>query len=130
MPALNFMARFADDVQFGIKRQSIRAPRKDGRPHCKRGDQLKLYTGMRSKSCRLLGTAKVLRVVPVVINAIDMYLDGRLLLSYLPDRDAPQTDNEFARADGFGSFTEMADWFRETHGLPFTGVVIYWGEPR
>lgn len=26
MPALNFKERFADDVRFGIKRQTVRAP--------------------------------------------------------------------------------------------------------
>jgi hypothetical protein len=33
-------------------------------------------------------------------------------------------DDEFAVADGFSSFHEMADWFDITHGLPFVGVLI------
>ncbi len=130
MPALNFKKQFAEAVEWGHKRQTIRADRKDGRPHCKRGDTLKLYTGMRSKSCRLLAVAKVTHTARVTIEATCMKLDGRLLYSILHDRDGPLTDNEFAKADGFDSFTDMANWFDETHGLPFEGTVIYWSEPR
>ncbi|MAU21066.1 MAG: hypothetical protein CMH13_11100 [Martelella sp.] len=131
MPALNFQRRFAEDVEYGIKRQSVRARRKDGRPHCKVGDELKLYTGMRTKTCRLLGRATVIRLAPVRIEGTCMYLDGRPLLSAIYDRDQiEQTDNEFAQADGFKGFMDMAAWFDDTHGLPFEGVVIYWDQPR
>jgi hypothetical protein len=130
MPAFNFRPEFAEAVEWGYKRQTIRADRRDGRPHCKRGDTLKLYTGMRTKSCRLLGTATVTRLARVRIEPTCMYLDGRLLFATLHDRDGPQTDNEFAEADGFSSFMDMSDWFAKTHGLPFEGTVIYWDEPR
>ncbi len=127
MPALNFKAEFADLVEYGEKTQTVRAPRKDGRPHCKRGDTIKLYTGMRTKNCRLLRTGTVSRVVPVRIEATEMFLNGQRLPSTIYSRDQiEQTDNEFAEADGFESFMDMADWFRKTHGLPFEGVVIYW----
>jgi hypothetical protein len=33
---------------------------------------------------------------------------------------------DFAIADGFSGPSEMADWFSEQHGLPFSGIVIYW----
>lgn len=131
MPALNFKKQFAQDVEFGVKRQSVRAPRKDGRPHCKVGDTLKLYTGMRTKECRLLGEATVQQIAKVRIEGTEMFLDGKRLYSTLHSRDQfGQTDNEFAEADGFGSFMDMADWFQEVHGLPFEGVVIFWDEPR
>lgn len=130
MPALNFQKQFAEAVEWGKKRQTIRADRKDGRPHCKRGDTIKLYTGMRSNSCRLLAEATVTHTARVTIEATCMYLDGRPLYSIIHDRDGPLTDNEFAQADGFDGFTEMANWFDETHGLPFEGTVIFWSEPR
>jgi hypothetical protein len=129
MPALNFQARFAHDVEWGHKRQTVRAPRKDGRPHCKVGDQLKLYTGMRSKACRLLYVATVTRIATVRIEAVEMFINGRRLPSAIYDRNCEQTDNEFAQADGFDSFTEMAAWFEKTHGLPFEGVLVEWGGP-
>lgn len=131
MPALNFKKQFAEDVEFGSKRQTVRAPRKDGRAHCKQGDIVKLYTGMRTKDCRLLGEAKVTRTEPVRIEATCMYLGGRPLPSAIYSRDQLEiTDNEFAEADGFSGFTEMANWFDAVHGLPFEGTVIYWDEPR
>lgn len=127
MPALNFKTAFADDVERGVKLQTVRAHRKDGRPHCRVGDRLKLYTGMRSKSCRLLRTVTVTDVRPVRIEETKMYLDGELLPSFISSRDQlEQTDNEFAEEDGFPGFMEMADWFRDVHGLPFEGVVIKW----
>lgn len=130
MPALNFKAQFAENVEYGHKRQTIRAPRKDGRDHCKVGDNLRLYTGMRTKSCRLLGEARVKRIDRIWMDAVCMKLNGQIVHSSLTSRDDPMTDNEFARADGFDGFIEMADWFRDVHGLPFEGVVIYWDEPR
>lgn len=126
MPALNFNTQFALAVETGTKSQTIRAHRKDGRPHCKVGDTIKLYTGMRTKSCRVLRTARVTRIDTITINAIDMQLNGRQIFSNLDSRDADLTDNEFAKNDGFNSFTDMAAWFERTHGLPFSGVVIYW----
>jgi hypothetical protein len=131
MPALNFKKQFAEDVEFGNKRQTVRAPRKDGRPHCKSGDTIKLYTGMRTKDCRLLGEATVLRAEPVRIEATCMYLNGPP--TAFRDHFTGPVGNYRQRirpADGFGGFTEMANWFDDTHGLPFEGTVIYWDEPR
>ena len=34
--------------------------------------------------------------------------------------------NDFAHADGFVGYSEMLAWFRDTHGLPFAGIVIHW----
>lgn len=131
MPALNFKAQFARDVENGEKRQTVRAPRKDGRKHCKVGDTIKLYTGMRTKQCRLLASATVTDVKRIRIEPTCMYLDGNLLPSTIYSRDQTEpTDNEFAEADGFESFMDMADWFRDVHGLPFEGVVIEWNEPQ
>ena len=130
MPAFNFKAQFASDVEFGNKRQTVRAPRKDHRPHCKVGDTIKLYTGMRTKSCRLLAEATVTRISRVKIEPTCMYLNDRLVPSTFYGRDCEQTDNEFAEADGFESFMDMSKWFEDTHGLPFEGVVIQWDEPR
>lgn len=131
MPALNFKKEFARAVETGEKRQTVRAHRKDGRPHCKQGDTIKLYTGMRTKSCRLLAEATVLSIKPVRIEATEMWLDGQRLHASIFSRDQfDPTDNEFAQADGFTSFMDLSDWFRQVHGLPFEGVVIRWDEPR
>ena len=126
MPALNFKAQFAEDVEYYNKRQTVRARRKDGRPHCKVGDTIKLYTGMRTKGCRLLREGTVTGVDTIWMDATSMKINGRHVYSVIHDRSDPTTDNEFARADGFDGFTEMADWFSDVHGLPFEGVVIHW----
>lgn len=125
MVAINFKAQFADDVEDGTKRQTIRQ-----KARCKPGDTLQLYTGMRQKGCRLLGTAVCLSVTPIKINATDMELDGRMLLAGHATRgDLEDRDDDFAQKDGFKGFTEMAEWFEKTYGkLPFVGFVIKWGE--
>ena len=58
MVAYNFQKQFADAVERGEKRQTIRAPRRDGR-HAKVGDKLQLYTGMRTKQCGMIVTGKL-----------------------------------------------------------------------
>lgn len=131
MVALNFKAQFADDVEDRRKLRSIRAPRKDGR-NPKAGDHLQLYTGMRQAGCRKLGEAQCWRVRPVEIDRQGITLDGRKLhagnaSTHQGDVDPEHYDGDFARADGFDSLTAMADFFNETHGLPFKGFLIEWG---
>lgn len=123
MVAINFQTRFADDVQLGIKRQTIRR-----RARCKPGDSIQLFTGMRTKSCRKLGEAICHRVRSVRICDTVVWLDGKQL--YVGDArhdDLRNCDNDFARLDGFPGFMEMAEWFRDRYGkLPFDGFVIEW----
>ncbi len=118
MPALNFQKRFAADVESGRKCQTIRAPRKDGRPTARPGDTLYLYTGMRTKGCRKLGEAVCTKTSQVVITD-----DWRILVNGSRVED----DDAFARADGFDDAANLYDWFRDTHSLPFEGSLIEWG---
>lgn len=39
--------------------------------------------------------------------------------------NTPEADS-FAVADGFRDFADLQQWFRDTHGLPFEGVLIRW----
>lgn len=130
MPALNFKAEFADDVEDRIKLRSIRKRRKDGRDP-KPGDRLHLYTGMRQKGCRKLGEADCMRVRPVEIDHMGVTLDGRRLYcgtapAFEGSVNPDGYDSDFARADGFSDFQEMKDWFDHQHGLPFSGLLIEW----
>ncbi len=132
MVALNFKAQFADDVEDGRKRRSIRAPRKDGR-NPKPGDKLQLYTGMRQKACRKLRDAKCIRVRPVEIDHTGVALDGRKLYcgdapAYAGGVDPEHYDSDFARADGFSTFQDMREFFEREHGLPFKGLLIEWSQ--
>lgn len=130
MVALNFKAQFAEAVEDGIKKRTVRAPRKDGRDP-KKGDKLQLYTGMRQKGCRKLGESEIVRVRSIVVDAQGIVLDGFRLYAgdapaYAGGINPEEYDGDFARADGFEGFTEMADFFRATHGLPFKGFLIEW----
>lgn len=130
MAALNFKAQFAEDVEDGRKRRSIRAPRKDGRDP-KAGDDLQLYTGMRQKGCRKLGAAKCWRVRTVEIDGTGVTLDGFRLyggyaLAYEGGVQPDRYDGDFAMADGFHGFGDLRDFFEEQHGLPFKGLLIEW----
>ena len=123
MPALNFKSQFADDVESGRKRQTIRKRRK--RP-IKVGDPLYLYTGMRTKHCRMLRAhpETCTSVEPIVIRSMDgvcvaVSVGGRLL-----NREGAET---IARADGFTSLDEFGAFFERQYGAStFEGVLLKW----
>ncbi|MCW5830181.1 MAG: hypothetical protein KIT79_12800 [Deltaproteobacteria bacterium] len=132
MPALNFQKRFVPMIRSGEKCQTILAHRNDGRPPCKPGDRLKLYTGMRTKGCKLVATVEVISCLPVRIFGTGFEVT----------HEEDETDYwhglslySFARLDGFRDWTELRDWFGRTHGLPFEGWLVRWdsngsaGEP-
>jgi len=118
MVAYNFKAIFAADVENRQKCQTIRAKRKDGRrPYP--GDDLQLYTGMRTKSCRKLRDAvcSMVRDIKIKENGT-VKIDGQVL------GRAPVED--LAIADGFTGREPFIAFFRDTHGLPFEGHLINW----
>jgi hypothetical protein len=123
MVALNFQPRFADAIECGEKRQTIRR-----NARCKPGDAIQLYTGQRTKECRKLGEAVCTRVRRVRICATEMQLDGKHVYAGNASRDDfDDCDNDFAKRDGFPGFMEMAEWFNDRYGsLPFEGFVIEW----
>lgn len=114
MPAVNFQARFAQAVESGEKLQTIRRTRR-----ANVGDDLRLYTGQRTRACRLLGIGRVTAVAGVSIDVSGMYIEGQRL-------DAIDA-YAVARQDGFASWAAMRDWFAETYGeLPFNGWLHQW----
>lgn len=118
MPAINFKKEFAVAVEHGLKHQTIRAPRRDGRPTATIGATLFLYTGMRSNSCRKLAEAVCTNTSQIVIteNPYRVIVNGAEVVD----------DEAFAVADGFDSAMEFYDFFDDVHGLPFEGVLIEW----
>ncbi len=125
MPLLGFQKQFAPLVESGEKRQTIRAFRKAGRDP-KVGETLYLYTGLRTKACRKLGEATCIEVRTFNLECSHaLLLDGRRL-----DYAGKEV---LAWADGFrvrhlAPYGEMVQWFEKTHGLPFEGLLIRWGE--
>lgn len=119
MVAYNFQKQFAEPVESGRKRQTIRANGK--RRHARPGDNLQLYTGMRTKACRKLRDAVCHDSCPILIEADKIW-------TFQPQE--LHTDLEaWARRDGFESWAAMRNFFEQTHGLPFSGVLIRWLVP-
>ncbi len=118
MPALNFMAQFAFLVEQGSKLKTIRPKRK--KP-IKPGDTLYLYTGLRTKSCRLLRVSTCSHVSTVEIYHDCVKVDSvRLDWWFILDI--------FANRDGFDSWNEMMRFFKTQYGLPFVGNLIEWNQ--
>jgi hypothetical protein len=104
----NFKKEFAPLVESGKKCQTVRATRKDGRVPVP-GDLAKGYTGLRTRSTRLLVSAPIVEAGRVLIDFREstIALDGGRLNGWESTR--------FAHADGFKSFPEMLAWFRKAH---------------
>ncbi len=126
MPQFNFQRRFADAVETGTKRQTVRHIRRR-RPEV--GQTAHLFTGLRTKAARCLGRHPITDARPVFVD-----LDGSLRLGETGDPDAvyhgraltPTEANALAIADGFASWAKMVEWIEATHGLPFEGTVTVW----
>ncbi len=119
MPAFNFQKQFAGRIRSGLKSQTIRAARKDGRDP-KPGDTLYLYTGMRTKECRKIKTVTCRQRdrILIPVNGCCVEIDGMRLT----DRQ----HGSLAINDGFTCWDQMRNWFEQVHGLPFSGYIYHW----
>lgn len=121
MVAINFKAQFADAVASGEKRQTIR---KRGKQTPCPGNVLQLYTGQRTRSCRLLKEVICWSVQDLQITIDEV--DGIVRIT-LDGEQLPFTEGgAIALADGFDSLASMRDFFKDLYGLPFEGVLIRW----
>lgn len=122
---LNFKQQFAPLVVAGVKTHTIRALRDDGRDPLP-GDELALYTGLRTK-----GTVKLLdtvveyvagvSILPAPHNAPSVMLGSRQLQAYEVET--------LAVNDGFATMQAFIDFFQTTYGLPFKGQLTGWAPP-
>lgn len=125
MVAYSFKPRFEAPIVDGSKAQTIRA---DRRRHARPGETLQLYTGMRTKSCRLIGLATCRAVVPIRID-----LEGGRIES---DRGTNMSTVEeldyFAQRDGFSGWSDMLDFWRREHprAAVWSGMLILWSSFR
>lgn len=116
MPALNFKIMFRPKIESGFKRHTIRAERAIP---IKRGDRLHLYTGMRTKACKLIFRTRCTRVQQIEIREWCLKIDGELIFA-----DECQ---QLAKHDGFENFEEMMAFWKGR--LPFKGQIIHWKFP-
>lgn len=124
MSAFNFCAQFVPAIEAGLKCQTIRAKRVDGR-NPKPGDALQLYTGMRTTKCRKIKADPVCRErYEIEIGLSDdklhayVVLDGRRLEHHQVI--------DLATADGFKDSAAFIAFFSEKHALPFYGYLYKW----
>lgn len=129
MTAYNFKDRFAEKILDKTKTQTCRAERVDGwRPRENTG--LQLYTGLRTKETKLLGTATIIRVASLRIEWAHSWVD------ITHDGVAKRVDcwsmgplDEFARADGFANWEEFWTFFHDIHPeQEFRGYIVTWGD--
>ncbi len=118
MPSLSFQKRFTDRVESGDKTHSIRTRRK--RPeqwHV--GRKVHLFTAMRTRSCRRLGTGEIIGLHDLTITGDGIYIDGTFM------NEKAQL-HEFAVQDGFKDWPDFIAFFSENYSLPFAGSLIIW----
>jgi hypothetical protein len=127
MVAYNFSAQFANDVEVGLKAQTIRREGKRNPPEV--GDELQLYTGMRTKHCRLLRNSICSKVTPIKIlpKFGEIHIQASTRIHWLIF-DSDKSLNALARHDGFHSYKELFDYFEsqvDDNGV-FKGHLIEW----
>lgn len=113
-----FAPRFAALVESGAKTQTVR-PTPKRLPAVGDVISLRAWSGSpyRSKQ-RVLREATVAEVLPVRITQVGISVDHSMLWDDGLLR--------FARADGFDSWPDMLEWFRQANGVPFEGILIRW----
>ena len=147
MVAYSFKKRFVVPIKIGLgmpyeiddivgdleaasrpKRQTIRANGK--RRHARPDEILQLYTAMRTRQCKLIGTARCVAVHDIVIAFGDARQHGMAPVISI-DGEARYLGlglNDFARLDGFEDWSDMLAFWKDEHGIdkPFSGVLIKW----
>lgn len=122
MVAYSFKAQFRAPILAGTKCQTIRADRKR---HARTGEALQLYTGMRTKQCRLIGRATTISVLPIRLD----FRRHSVMIGGPSYHTASELDC-FAQSDGFADWQEMAAFWRREHDTltEFSGMLIRWGD--
>jgi len=149
MVAYSFQRRFVEPILGGTKGGTIRAPRKAvfggrGGParyraavsggHALPGDEMQLYTGMRTKQSRLIAKFRCLEVAPIELLFVERAVLIGNGIKFLLRIDRTRWLDIFARFDGFADFDEMHAFWRNTRasrrpgeeGPEFSGWHIRW----
>jgi len=124
----NFNKQFADDVESGKKRQTIRKKGKRRPPNV--GEHLQLYTGMRTKVCRLLSREICKGISEIIIiprNKLVSFYSSSLGYFIMLNTYSPEL-TLLVEKDGFKSIDHFFEWFEkevDESGL-FVGHLIEW----
>lgn len=128
MRVIMFKKQFTEKILSGEKVSTIRP-----KARCKPGDTLSLrnWEGKpyRSKHKIIMETQyKSLHKISIyapnkmILESIDTYPQS---ITLIPMHYSEA--HQIARMEGFSDSNEMIDFFLKTHGLPFEGMLIYWG---
>lgn len=117
MVAYSFRPRFVAAIVSGRKRQTIRAARKR---HARAGEAVQLYTGMRTKQCRLIGVATCEAVREI---ALDFEHNAVRIEGFAAMRTEARL-NSIAVHDGFHDWEEMRAFWAAAP--TFSGFAILW----
>jgi hypothetical protein len=137
MVAYSFQKRFVQAIRVGLssvslsfdcppKLQTIRPIGK--RRHAGPGETLQLYSGMRTKHCFKIGEGRCTRVrwITIWIGESIGVADLTVQVEDHGLLGARELDS-FAKNDGFDGWSDMAAFWRDTHGLgKFNGRLIEW----
>lgn len=127
MVAYSFNERFVSKLLDGSKRQTLRAV---GRPrHARLGDEVQLYTGMRTAQCKLIGRS----ICTSNPQTITIFRDKKGVITKIINGRAAYKDlNRFAMRDGFEDLADMQAFWQAQHkegwANPWIGVLITWGD--
>lgn len=133
MTAFGFKQRFVPAIRARTKTQTIRKFRKDGR-YPPIGGELQLFTGLRTKNCVRLGTARVLGIHRLTIDWPHSWVDidyGNGKPKRLNCWDGSEVElDPFAHSDGFEDWKAMWDFFTAVgdSDVLFEGFVTIWGK--
>lgn len=123
MPILGFKNRFRDPIEERTKRQTLRSPRKYP---IVAGDKLYLYTGLRTKHSKIIGTATCVSAPEIRLDFENRRVESETGMAYTTEEET----DAFAKADGFTDWEEMKTfWAKEHPGLKqWSGTRIIWGD--
>lgn len=124
MVAYSFNKQFIEPIVLGRKCQTIRAARKR---HARAGEDLQLFTGMRTRACRLIGTGLCSQAAPIAL----WFSKGEVRLgnSFAVIASSRMELDEFAQRDGFDGWSEMRRFWDKAHTESadiFHGWLITW----
>lgn len=118
MVSFTFKAEFIPLIHSGDKFQTIRRSMR-----CKPGETMHLFTGLRTKDCQRIGEAICQEVFPVMFRENSFHTGFNHKVSQM---DNPDELLAFAKADGFSSWEDCHQFFRNHYEFPFTGFVHRW----
>lgn len=136
MPAYSFQKQFVQMILDKSKTHTIR--RRRARP-TKPGDMLMLYTGMRTKSCKLIAVTECVRIEPIRFyldkaevwiwsaeEPGDLYYEEGAEIGSFRLMNAEEV-NALAHADGFEDVYDFFDFFKQYKNDYLDDFeIIYW----